>query len=608
MSGKRRGPKRKSVEIMPYAGIQANHCKNPACANFGISYEDDPSDPRYTRSGSTQVTPPLFREPASKANHPALGRPNATLFIQCRLCSGTLPLKNNRAIHSVMKIWKYHPDNQSCPNISCLNHGSPLQTGLYKKNGTTKSGTARWLCKACGKSFVEKAAVRAPRTGEKPYRREDVVMGFVNGLAIRRMQELYGINAASIYHHLEKAYEACVRFHSARMERLPSVLEKRGAVYFSTDRQDLLVNWTDRHKRNAIVVKAVCSVDVDTGFAYRYDVGIDDHNDAQQIHKESIDAEDVDKAYIFRKYPHLFLPSDMSHERRLNAFVEQEIIKARRSDPDISDVQLKYLESHLRQDVELPSFHLTEGTGLPKNSLLIREDYQLYAHYQLLAEQFGFDNDITVVNYSDQESGLRAAFMSAFGEKVKKHQAELYYIRFLKGATREEREAASVRTEKRLSAVMKAQGCSREQAKLILCEIALQGRQKPVGHWSDNWGDHPLETPTEVYKAYSHMTDFGNKPLSIRARYLKKATLHPVDNYFMRVRRRVSQLERGIPTASRDRRIWYGKCFYRPDLVKKVSMVLMTYLNYVSLDGKKTPAEKLGLAKGPVRLRDILFH
>lgn len=74
----------------------------------------------------------------------------------------------------------------------------------------------------------------------------------------------------------------------------------------------------------------------------------------------------------------------------------------------------------------------------------------------------------------------------------------------------------------------------------------------------------------------------------------------------MRVRRRVSQLERGIPTASKDRRIWYGKCFYRPDMVKKVSMVLMTYLNYVSPDGKKTPAEKLGLAKGSVRLRDIL--
>jgi hypothetical protein len=102
------------------------------------------------------------------------------------------------------------------------------------------------------------------------------------------------------------------------------------------------------------------------------------------------------------------------------------------------------------------------------------------------------------------------------------------------------------------------------------------------------------------------MTDMGRKSLKRKALYLSKATLHPVDNYFMRVRRRVSQLERGIPTASKERRIWYGKCFYRPDIVKKVSMVLMTYLNYVSLEGKKTPAEKLGLAKGSVRLRDIL--
>ena len=34
----------------------------------------------------------------------------------------------------------------------------------------------------------------------------------------------------------------------------------------------------------------------------------------------------------------------------------------------------------------------------------------------------------------------------------------------------------------------------------------------------------------------------------------------------------------------------------------------MTYLNYCATNNKKdkTPAEKLGIAKGPVRLRDIL--
>jgi transposase-like protein len=481
MSDKQKpGPKRKSVEVSPYNGIQANHCKNPSCENFTVGYEDDPNDLNYLRSGSTQVTPPIFRDENLKLKHPALGRPNATLFIQCRKCSATLPLKNNKAINTVMGLWKYHPDTTACPNKRCNNHSTPLGQGRYKKNGKTAAGTTRWKCKLCGKSFVEKRARRAPREGEMPYRREDVVMGFVNGLPIRRMQELYNINPASIYHHLEKAYESCLRFHSKRMQKLPEVLDERGTVYFCTDRQDLLVNWTDRHKRNAVVVKAVCSVDAETGFAYRYDVGIDDHTNASFIHEKSVWAEDIDKAYIFRRYPHLFLPSDMSFERRLNGFIEQELAKAVKENPYIDDIELKYLESQLRNDVEIPSFHLTAGTGLPKNSLLIREDYQLYAHYHLLAEQFG--KKVKVVNYSDQESGLRAAFMSAFGKKVKTSKADLYYIRFLKGAKREEREKAEARTNARIISVMKYFNCDRETAKLKLCEMALEGKLEP--YWS----------------------------------------------------------------------------------------------------------------------------
>ena len=591
-------------------GIQVNHCKNPQCANFNVPYTGLRGDRNYKRYGTTLVTPPLGYSSTDikLQSHPAYGtKSNSAPYIQCKKCNECPPLKNNHGISEVLKLWNYHPDNSSCPNEACKNHPIPIDSGgFYKKNGKTNAGTARWICKACGKSFVERAQIRPSRDHEKPYRYEDIVTGLVNCMPFNRMMEIYQISPKSIYHYIEKAYESCVRFNRNREQRLPEVLSKRGAVYFATDRQDLLVNWDDRRDRNTIPVKAACSVDIETGFVYRYDVGIDDISNSDIVHQESLDNGDVDKAFIFRKYPHLFIPSDMSDERRINGFIQQERQKAIKRNINITEEELKYLEAKLRPDVELPSFHLTDGTGLPNNCLLLREDYQLYAHYFSLEKIFSKTDK--VINFADQESGLRAAFMSSFAHKIMSNNAHLFYITFEKGVIQGDREAAKQRTTERIKETVKKNECSEETAKIILCIDAIKKYTSPVGHWRDLWGYHPLESMTEVEKRFSHQTYKPNQDDTEIGCYLSKGGLHAVDNYFMRVRRRISQLERGLPTASADRRLWYGKNFYRPDMVKKSSTILMTYLNYCATNNKKdkTPAEKLGIAKGPVRLRDIL--
>jgi len=539
--------------------------------------------------------------------HPAYGSKSSSIpFIQCKKCRECPPLKNNTGINEILKLWNFSPDNSSCPNKKCNNNDISIESlGYYKKNGKTRSGTPRWLCKSCGKSFVERAKVRPPRSHETPYRYEDIILGLVNNVPFNRMMELYNVSPKSIYHYIEKAYDSCVRFNHNREQRLPDILRKRGAVYFATDRQDLLVNWNDRKKRNAIPIKATCSVDAETGFVYRYDIGIDDISISDDVHEESLSNGDVDKAIFFRKYPHLFIPSDMSDERRINGYIEQERHKALLKNPSITEEELKYLEAQIRPDIELPSFHLTKGTGLPKNCLLLREDYQLYAHYFALNNIFSHTKKI--INFADQESGLRAAFMSSFSSKVSSNDAYLFYITFSKGVIQEERESAKYRTTEAINKVKKQFRCDEQTAKHILCVNAIKKNTKPVGPWRDLWGEHPLETMTEVNKKFSHQTYNGTQSDYEVGYYLSRASLHRVDNHFMRVRRRVSQLERGLPSASSDRRIWYGKNFYRPDMVKKASTILMTYLNYCPLkDSKFTPAEKLGIAKGTVRLKDIL--
>lgn len=283
-------------------GIQVNHCKNPICENFNVPYTGRSDDPNYKRSGSVSATPPLHSNTKTINPHPSIGN-KSILFIQCVKCGECPPLKNNSGISEVLNLWRYHPDNDSCPNQDCENHSVPLDTpGCYKRNGKTKSGTGRWLCKSCGTTFVERRKKRPARAHEKPYRYEDIVKACVNGTKFHRMKELYGVNPTSVYNYIENAYESCLRFTQNRESRLSQVLADRKIVYFATDRQDILINWSNRRNRSSIPLKATCSVEVTTRFILRYDVGIDDISNADKIHKDSIESGDVDKALIFRKY------------------------------------------------------------------------------------------------------------------------------------------------------------------------------------------------------------------------------------------------------------------------------------------------------------------
>ncbi|MDX3923298.1 hypothetical protein QYP08_29720, partial [Pseudomonas aeruginosa] len=85
--------------------------------------------------------------------------------------------------------------------------------------------------------------------------------------------------------------------------------------------------------------------------------------------------------------------------------------------------------------------------------------------------------------------------------------------------------------------------------------------------------------------------------------------LHGVDSYFNRVRRRQSLLERGISSQANAGRVWSGYAPYNPNQVQKLLDILRVVQNYVLKGDKdsKTPAMRLGLAKGPVKYEDILY-
>lgn len=67
-------------------------------------------------------------------------------------------------------------------------------------------------------------------------------------------------------------------------------------------------------------------------------------------------------------------------------------------------------------------------------------------------------------------------------------------------------------------------------------------------------------------------------------------------------------MERPIGSASGAGRTWYGYSAYNPESIVKMLGIFRVFYNYcLAGRDKKTPAMRLGLAKGKVSLEDVLY-
>lgn len=128
------------------------------------------------------------------------------------------------------------------------------------------------------------------------------------------------------------------------------------------------------------------------------------------------------------------------------------------------------------------------------------------------------------------------------------------------------------------------------------------------GKWQDKWLIHPLPNMSEPERAACYLTDFGDYDADHLAQLYKKASLHAIDSFFMQVRRRLSILERPIGSASAAGRTWYGYSAYNPAMIVKMLGIFRVFYNFcLAGQDRKTPAMRLGLAKGKVALEDIIY-
>jgi len=128
-----------------------------------------------------------------------------------------------------------------------------------------------------------------------------------------------------------------------------------------------------------------------------------------------------------------------------------------------------------------------------------------------------------------------------------------------------------------------------------------------IGKWKDRWMRHPLPNSAEPLKAICYLTNFEDYDEDYLANLFLKATLHPIDRFFMLLRRRVNMLERSIGTASKAGRQWHGYSAYQPANIEKLLEIFRIYYNFSAMGkDQKTPAMRLGLAERAYSKAELL--
>ena len=486
----------------------------------------------------------------------------------------------------------------ACPDQSCANHAVPVDVGRdhYEGFGVTHSGSHRYRCKACGKTF----AVGKSTTGHKqPHKNKTVFALLMNKSPFRRICEVAGIDPKTLYGKIDFLHCQCLAFAAGRERRLLAGMPLR-RLYLATDRQDYLMNWTRRDDRRNVALQAVCTADSATGYVFGMHLNYDSELDSGPIEKAAIAAGDYQVPPPFRRYARCWLKADYAVRVQMPAGQGMPT-KANLQ----SAIAATYAEAALRNDVEVGEA-LDASRQLPPQGMQIHAEYTLYGHFFFLRQLFGGVEKLRFC--MDQDSGMRAACLAAFQPQIKARIADAFYVRIARKLTVNEKRAELAASRARFEAAKQANpGFSDSELQLVLIKAAI-AQMAPLGKWQDRWLAHPLPDMSEPQKAVCYLTDCGDYDADHMAWLYRKASLHGIDRFFMQVRRRLSVLERPVATASKAGRKWYGYSAYKPDTIVKLLGIFRVFYNYCATgkDGK-TPAMRLGLAKGVVDLEDIIY-
>lgn len=584
--------------------VQVNHCRMPNCDNFGL-----PARHQHGKRGPSQD-----RDMHYKVHSTAKG---TVPSVRCKSCKDNPPIKSNEAIAAEVRrmvdLGGLHTREESvaCRNPACANSERPIASHRtdYQKVGTLPNGGQYYRCKACRRQMLVSEPVRLHKTHQTLA--ADVFGRIVNKAPMRRTVSGARLRSNGAYYRILKFIHSRCRSYSGKYDRAMTDgrLQLPSDMNIEADAQVYQLNWISRLDRRNVELSAYCCVDSDSRFIFGLHSNFDPTVDPFEINAKAARQGDLQIAEAFREHPQYWLAGD---ELNAGRAMSRRVIKREEL---IRQLELLYAQAASRVDVEnIELHHLNTSFVTPelKGGLQVHMPYTTYAHWLLMHRMLTGAGVQKVQANVDIDSTSRAAFLCAFVDEIKRGDAQLFYVRFNKFLTVDQRKRLLAASRRRRNAFAKTlpaaiRGDSKEVARSMM--LAAFRRSHTHGKWGDEWVDHPLPTMNEPEKAVSWMTPDETLGERKKADLFLRAGLARVDNVFQRTRRLINALERPIGTSSGYNTVWHGYAPYNPEMVQIYLTVFRAVHNFVwagELDGM-TPAMRLGFAKKPLALEDILW-
>jgi transposase-like protein len=576
----------------PFSGIQYNVCKNPACPQYGV---EPPEHARKAVKGPYAVA-------ASGKGQPVL---------KCNACGQMPPMKSNRGIfEEYQRLSAYlSPRRHFCPAPDCPNHHVPVGTPkAYRSYGKNSQGSKRMQCAACGKTF----AIAKPTKGQHAtHKNRDIFSMLVNKVALSRIVKMTGVSWEVLYNRIDFIHDRCMAFAAHREAKLRTKNIRR--LYLAVDRQDYLVNWTERSDKRNVVLKSIACADNETGYVFCSALNFDDGVDRAAVEAEAARLGDAALPAPHRHHARFWTSADYAASvARSNAGKRMPAGSLQ------SAISNAYASAGLRDDVEVFD-EKTNEEALPSMGMQVHSEYTMIAMFLHLRKMVGACEGWRF--FMDQESGIRSACLWAFRDEIAARRAEAFYIRIEKEMVQEEKRKRMADAKKLFDQTRQANpGLTDNEVRLAMIKAEI-ANNRAMGQFGDRWVALPLPSMSEPSKAVCWLTEHADfrkpdgTPDDDHVAWLyNKASLHAVDTYFMKTRRSMMMCERPITSSSNVGRIWSAYQSYNPAVLKKLLEIFRVHHNYTDLPmqgkiaEKKTPAMRLGLADAPLDLNDILYY
>lgn len=592
-------------------GIQVNCCKFITCGNFGVDPEEGMV--RHLLKNSNNKT--SKRQPPK--HHPLYttsGTGKNEASVVCKSCKKakkagetrqvSYTMKSNKAVNEeYQRISSYlMPSEPKCPNLDCSSNTDESVPLSLKKRGFTHSGSQRYQCMHCRKSFTHGIQTRKHRRPEINIRFFDLLMMHA---PLRKIAKHLNISEKTIYDKIEFLHRQCMAFVAERERRLLDGQLRLDRLYLATDRMVQILNWTKREDKRNTELYGIGTACLKTGYVFAFNFNFDGTLTQAEVERTAREYGDTEKPKHHRETARIWLNDEFAEATA--GKLAKELIPSN----DLLADAAKKLEIDLSKEDMTSSENFDEETQLPANGVLIHNEYTMMGHFLFLKNLLQHVGKTRF--YMDQDSGMANAYLSIFKSEIKQSLSDGFLVRAVKNMSVDDKRRALADTNRLIYSLVgrRRSSLSSKEFREVVNGLILEELNNLafIPKSTERWLTYPIATMPEPSKIVAAITNVQKYEPTHQANLYRKASLHAIDRFFMISRRDVNLLERPFSSGSNAGRVWNGYSAYNPMVLVKLADIYRVYFNYINVNDKRqTPAMRLGLAKGPVSPEKIIYR